>query len=121
MAHCVDRTTPSLPVTSIECGIWDSGGMWRERLGSSAILPLSIVLISLQRPHMSVYRVATQLRSQAGGRQLRLIALTTSMYVQVANWLAKPGSSANWQNRSKPLLCRSSCGRTYPNGYRVLQ
>jgi CheY-like chemotaxis protein len=36
----------------------------------------SVVLLALELPDMSAYRVATQLRDQAAGRELRLIALT---------------------------------------------
>jgi len=36
----------------------------------------SVVLLTLELPDMSAYRVAAQLRDWAGGRELRLIALT---------------------------------------------
>jgi CheY-like chemotaxis protein len=71
-------------------------GYWATRAaycGESALnlaqdfLP-SIVLISLQLPDMSAYRVAARLREQAGGRQLRLIALTTD-YVHTGRDLAR--------------------------------
>jgi CheY-like chemotaxis protein len=75
--------------------------------------PPSIVLISLQLPDMSAYRVATQLRSQAAGRQLRLIALTTD-YVHTGRelarqagferYLAKPVGAVALQQLLRPRL-----------------
>lgn len=48
----------------------------------------SIALISLQLPDMSAYRVAVQLRSQARGRKIRLIALTSD-HLHAARDLAR--------------------------------
>jgi CheY-like chemotaxis protein len=59
-------------------------GYWTTRVapcGKSALklagdfFP-SLVLLSLELPDMSAYRVAAQLRDGSGGRELRLIALT---------------------------------------------
>lgn len=60
-------------------------GCWATRSASSGATALnlaqdfspSIVLISLQLPGMNAYRVAAQLRNQAGERHTRIIALTT--------------------------------------------
>jgi CheY-like chemotaxis protein len=71
-------------------------GYWATRsasCGESALnlaqdfLP-SIVLITLQLPDMSAYRVAARLRDQARGKPLRLIALTTD-YVHTGRDLAR--------------------------------
>lgn len=60
-------------------------GYWATRSASSGATALdlaedflpSVVLISLQLPDMSGYRVAAALRARGRGRELRLIALTT--------------------------------------------
>jgi CheY-like chemotaxis protein len=96
-------------------------GYWATRsasYGASALnlaqdfLP-SIVLISLQLPDMSAYRVAARLRDQAGGRELRLIALTTD-YVHTGRdlarqagferYLAKPVGAVALQQLLRPHL-----------------
>ena len=59
-------------------------GYWTTRMACSGetALPLardflpSVVLLALELPDMSSYRVAMQLREQAASRELRLIALT---------------------------------------------
>jgi CheY-like chemotaxis protein len=59
-------------------------GYWTTRVASCGATALkmaqdfapSIVLLALELPDMSGYRVATQLRNRAAGRELRLIALT---------------------------------------------
>jgi CheY-like chemotaxis protein len=59
-------------------------GYWTTRVALSGETALemahdfapSVVLLALELPDMSSYRLATQLRNRAGGRELRLIALT---------------------------------------------
>ena len=59
-------------------------GFWTTRVavcGATALTMAqdfspSVVLLALELPDMSAYRVATQLRDRASGRELRLIALT---------------------------------------------
>jgi CheY-like chemotaxis protein len=71
-------------------------GYWTTRTACSGetALPLarnflpSVVLIALELPDMNAYRVATQLREQAGDRELRLIALTND-YAHTGRDLAR--------------------------------
>jgi CheY-like chemotaxis protein len=59
-------------------------GYWTTRVALSGETALemahdfapSVALLALDLPDMSSYRLATQLRNRAGGRELRLIALT---------------------------------------------
>jgi CheY-like chemotaxis protein len=59
-------------------------GYWTTRVASCGETALhlaqdflpSIVLLTLQLPEMSAYRIAARLRDRAAGRELRLIALT---------------------------------------------
>jgi CheY-like chemotaxis protein len=63
----------------------NSLGCWTTRSATSGVTAVrlardflpSVILISLQMPDMDAYRVAEQLRNQAGGRPMRIIALTT--------------------------------------------
>jgi two-component system chemotaxis response regulator CheY len=71
-------------------------GYWATRSASCGASALnlaqdfspSIVLISLQLPDMSAYRVAASLRDQAREKPLRLIALTTD-YVHTGRDMAR--------------------------------
>jgi CheY-like chemotaxis protein len=72
------RTTGSLEILLHHLGYWTTQVAF---CGETALtlaedfLP-SVVLLTLDLPDMSAYRVATQLRDRATGRDLRLIALT---------------------------------------------
>jgi CheY-like chemotaxis protein len=74
-----------LGTTGLLANLLHSLGYWATRSASSGATAVSlareflpsIVLISLQLPDMDAYRVAEQLRNQAGGQTTRIIALTT--------------------------------------------
>jgi CheY-like chemotaxis protein len=73
----------------------------------------SVVLLALELPDMSAYRLATQLRRQAAGRKLRLIALTDN-YAYTSRDLArqagferyftKPATSSALHELLRPTL-----------------
>src|SRR3954454_901982 len=71
-------------------------GYWKTEVAPSGAAALqlaqgflpSVVLLALELPDMSAYRLATQLRRQAAGRKLRLIALTDN-YAYTSRDLAR--------------------------------
>jgi CheY-like chemotaxis protein len=86
-------------------------GYWTTRVALSGETALkvahdfapSVVLLALDLPDMSSYRLATQLRNGAGARELRLIALTghcaypgrdLARQAGFERYLAKPVNSA---------------------------
>ena len=96
-------------------------GCWATRSASSGATAVSlardflpsIVLISLQLPDMDAYRVAEQLRNQAGGRPTRIIALTTdslhcardlARQAGFERYLAKPVSAVALLQLLRPQL-----------------
>jgi CheY-like chemotaxis protein len=88
----VDEVNTTGPVEFLLHGL----GYWTTRVASCGETALkaaqdflpSIVLLALDLPDMSAYRVAGQLRERAEGREMRLIALTTD-YVHAGRDLAR--------------------------------
>jgi CheY-like chemotaxis protein len=76
----VDDVCTTAPLEYLLHGL----GYWTIRVAPSGETALdvahefapSVVLLALDLPDMSSYRLATQLRNRAGGHKLRLIALT---------------------------------------------
>jgi CheY-like chemotaxis protein len=109
------RTTGSLEHLLCDLGYWKtevaSSGAAALQLAQNS-LP-SIVLLALELPDMSGYRLATQLRLQAAGRKLRLIALSAD-YAYTSRDLArqagferyftKPATSSALHELLRPTL-----------------